>query len=248
MGRLFDITTETLKREEDEKGVAIVALYDLFMEELRKKYFGFIETIENECRYANSPLLPLSHIVSIIRIKLKDDFDTVTKVVDWDLFTGMGNIKEYALIFSSIPSCLSFLTFLPSNTCCRYDSLEVTKEQTLERVNSIMMPNKSFGFEGDRYFINLLVSRALLTSILGPEELMQIRFSKCVGSRASCFQGFVTSSPNTSATSSTPSSWTQCMNLSSLVHLPLLHLFPSSSRDCTSSAHLRTGFNDSDRS
>lgn len=50
MGRLFDIAIETLKREEDEKGVAIVALYDLFMEELRKKYFGFIEVVENECR------------------------------------------------------------------------------------------------------------------------------------------------------------------------------------------------------
>lgn len=28
------------------------------------------------------------------RIKLKDDFDTVTKVVDWDLFTGFGDLKE----------------------------------------------------------------------------------------------------------------------------------------------------------
>ncbi len=51
MGRLFDISTEILKREEDEKGVAIVALYDLFMEELRKKYYGFIEKVEIECKY-----------------------------------------------------------------------------------------------------------------------------------------------------------------------------------------------------
>ena len=50
MGRLFDIATETLKREKDDKGVAIVALYDLFMEELRKKYFGFIDIVESECR------------------------------------------------------------------------------------------------------------------------------------------------------------------------------------------------------
>lgn len=51
MGRLFDIATEIIKSEEDEKGIAIVSLYDLFMEELKKKYFGFIETIEAECRY-----------------------------------------------------------------------------------------------------------------------------------------------------------------------------------------------------
>lgn len=54
MGRLFDIATEIIKGEEDEKGIAIVSLYDLFMEELRKKYFGFIENVEGECRYGNS--------------------------------------------------------------------------------------------------------------------------------------------------------------------------------------------------
>jgi hypothetical protein len=41
-----------------------------------------------------SPALIISNL-NLVRIKLKDDFDTVTKVVDWDLFTGFGNLREY---------------------------------------------------------------------------------------------------------------------------------------------------------
>lgn len=51
MGRLFDISVEILKKEEDEKGMAIVSLYEHFMTELRARYFAFIESIEAECKY-----------------------------------------------------------------------------------------------------------------------------------------------------------------------------------------------------
>lgn len=51
MGRLFDISVEILKKEEDDKGVAIVSLYEHFMQELKGKYFSFIDSVEAECRY-----------------------------------------------------------------------------------------------------------------------------------------------------------------------------------------------------
>lgn len=85
MRRLFDISTEILKKEDEDKGVAVVALYERFVVELKSTYDGFIETVEAECR-----------------TKLKEDFDAFTKILDWDLFLGMGELKEYVVLFSVV--------------------------------------------------------------------------------------------------------------------------------------------------
>lgn len=108
MKRLFDVSVEILRREDDDKGVAIVSLYEQFMEELRRCYCGFVDKIENECRG-----------------RLKDDFEAFTKILDWDLFIGFGDLKDY-------------------------DFLKVTREETTARVNSIMDAKNPVTFDGQR--------------------------------------------------------------------------------------------------
>jgi len=108
MKRLFDIATEILKKEDEDKGIAVVALYEQFMAEIKSTYCGFIDTVEAECK-----------------IKLKEDFDAFTKILDWDLFLGMGERKEY-------------------------DYLKISREDTISRVNAIMESKNPFTFEGQR--------------------------------------------------------------------------------------------------
>eukprot|EP01133_Synstelium_polycarpum_P000414 gene414-491_t len=100
MKRLFDISVGILNQEESN-GMNTIALYENFMTELREKYYKFIETIEEDCK-----------------VRLKDDFDTFTKIVDWNLLSGMSEIKQY-------------------------NYLKVTPDETKERVISIMERGQS---------------------------------------------------------------------------------------------------------
>jgi len=97
-----------LKKEDDDSEVAVVSLYEQFMSELRTTYNNFINTIESECK-----------------VKLKEDFDAFTKILDWDLFLGMGELKDY-------------------------DFLKTTREDTINRVNNMMQSKNPFTFEGQR--------------------------------------------------------------------------------------------------
>ncbi|EFA76188.1 dynamin like protein [Heterostelium album PN500] len=95
MKRLFDIGVSILNNEEGHE-MNSVALYEHFITELRARYYKFIEEIEADCK-----------------IRLKDDFDTFTKIVDWNLLGGLSEIKQY-------------------------NYLKVTPEETKQRVISIM--------------------------------------------------------------------------------------------------------------
>lgn len=53
-------------------------VYEPFMKELRNIYGAFIDQVEETCR-----------------MKLMDDFETFTKILDWDLVTGLSELKEY---------------------------------------------------------------------------------------------------------------------------------------------------------
>ncbi|GAM21736.1 hypothetical protein SAMD00019534_049110, partial [Acytostelium subglobosum LB1] len=95
MKRLFDISVSILNNE-DSNGLNSVSLYEHFVSELRIQYYKFIEEIEADCK-----------------VRLKDDFDTFTKIVDWNLLGGLSEIKQY-------------------------NYLKVTPEDTKQRVVSIM--------------------------------------------------------------------------------------------------------------
>jgi len=51
--------------------------YEPFMSELRAVFNKFIDATEENCR-----------------AKLMDDFETFTKIMDWDLISGFANIRE----------------------------------------------------------------------------------------------------------------------------------------------------------
>jgi len=54
-------------------------LYEPFLKELRSVYGAFVGEVENRCKE-----------------KLMDDFDTFTKILDWDLLSGLSDVgKEY---------------------------------------------------------------------------------------------------------------------------------------------------------
>ncbi|EGG18151.1 dynamin like protein [Cavenderia fasciculata] len=93
--RLFDIGVSILSNEEYHT----VSLYASFLEEFKSQYFTFIKEIEADCK-----------------TRLKDDFDTFTKIVDWNLLNGLNEIKQYNYI-------------------------KVTPEETKQRVVAIMESN-----------------------------------------------------------------------------------------------------------
>ncbi|KAN0025352.1 hypothetical protein ACTFIU_003613 [Dictyostelium citrinum] len=95
MKRLFDISVSILGKDENESSHT-VSLYEHFLKELQTQYEQFIQTIESECR-----------------ARLKDDFEMFTKIVDWNLLSGLTEIKPY-------------------------NYLKVSPEETKQRVISIM--------------------------------------------------------------------------------------------------------------
>eukprot|EP01102_Stenamoeba_stenopodia_P000621 TRINITY_DN10596_c0_g1_i1.p1 TRINITY_DN10596_c0_g1~~TRINITY_DN10596_c0_g1_i1.p1 ORF type:complete len:881 (+),score=221.50 TRINITY_DN10596_c0_g1_i1:184-2826(+) len=111
MKRMFSIATEVMKSEFDEDFV-ILSLYDQFVKELQSVYDSFVDSVESSCR-----------------TKLKDDFVSLTKMIDWDLI-----------------NIMSGLAFVKD-----YDFLNCQKEDTRKRVVS-MMENKtsSLPTDGDR--------------------------------------------------------------------------------------------------
>ncbi|EAL71678.2 dynamin like protein [Dictyostelium discoideum AX4] len=95
MKRLFDISVSILGKDENESSHT-VSLYEHFLKELQSQYEKFIQTIESECKS-----------------RLKDDFEMFTKIVDWNLLSGLTEIKPY-------------------------NYLKVSPEETKQRVISIM--------------------------------------------------------------------------------------------------------------
>ena len=69
--RMFDISVNVLKTEPDSE-YGMLGCYELFQNELRQVFRGFVRETEAKCKE-----------------KLKDDFDTFTKVIDWDLINGL---------------------------------------------------------------------------------------------------------------------------------------------------------------
>jgi len=68
-----------MKTEFDDDFV-ILCLYDQFVKELQSVYDTFVESVELSCR-----------------AKLKDDFVSLTKMIDWDLvniMSGLAFAKE----------------------------------------------------------------------------------------------------------------------------------------------------------
>lgn len=90
--------------------------YEPFMKELRVVFYNFIESTEENCR-----------------TKLMDDFETFTKIMDWDLISGFANIKEYILCHARYG-----LTTAHKISNRSYTYLEHESANTKERVESIM--------------------------------------------------------------------------------------------------------------
>lgn len=63
-----------LRSESDHNDYGLLGRYDQFCSELQRVFSGFIEKTERDCRE-----------------KLKDDFDAFTKIIDWDLLSGVGD-------------------------------------------------------------------------------------------------------------------------------------------------------------
>ncbi|KAH3742895.1 dynamin family GTPase [Pelomyxa schiedti] len=77
--RLFEIAMAILVQgDNQDPEVTKVAHFDGFIAELRTVYNTFIDNTETQCR-----------------LKLFDDFDTFTRILDWDLLGGLGAIKDY---------------------------------------------------------------------------------------------------------------------------------------------------------
>eukprot|EP01105_Mastigella_eilhardi_P002304 TRINITY_DN1282_c0_g1_i1.p1 TRINITY_DN1282_c0_g1~~TRINITY_DN1282_c0_g1_i1.p1 ORF type:complete len:782 (-),score=270.13 TRINITY_DN1282_c0_g1_i1:25-2370(-) len=82
MRNIFDIAMGTLQDDADvDPATYRVAHFEGFVVQLRTVYNGFVEATEAACR-----------------LKLKDDFDTFTKILDWDLFFAAGEEVEYDLL------------------------------------------------------------------------------------------------------------------------------------------------------
>ncbi|KAL6054695.1 putative Interferon-induced GTP-binding protein Mx2 [Balamuthia mandrillaris] len=74
MKRLCDISISVMKSTDS----GVLNVYEPFVEELRSNYYKFVDQTETVCRD-----------------KLMDDFETFTKVLDWDLVSGLSELKDY---------------------------------------------------------------------------------------------------------------------------------------------------------
>ena len=74
--RLFNITNSVILSEGE------VSVNDLFLSELDKIFEAFLNELSATCME-----------------KMFDDFNTLTTVIDWDLFYGFTNLDEYIFLF-----------------------------------------------------------------------------------------------------------------------------------------------------
>jgi hypothetical protein len=112
----------------------VLNVYEPFIKELRAVYGGFVDNVEELCRS-----------------KLMDDFETFTKILDWDLLTGLSDLgKEYAyfqsldllsLLLSGSSRSSRTASIMPND--CKYDYLARDAGQTQERVAMMMQRNES---------------------------------------------------------------------------------------------------------
>ena len=120
MKRLFPIAIEVIKNGEDqfnEGNCSILSSYDLFVSDLQNTFHSFIESIEKSCKK-----------------KLVEDFATFTKIVDWDLLSGLQSFNDSS-------------------------SLNCTPEQTKQRVENLMNPKTSSLFFDKENQHNFIKSR-----------------------------------------------------------------------------------------
>jgi len=82
MKRLFSIAIGVIRQDRDQKGIALLSVYERFVAELRSCFEANIAKIEEDCRQ-----------------RLKDDFVMFTKIIDWDLLnSGIIETKDYNLL------------------------------------------------------------------------------------------------------------------------------------------------------
>lgn len=87
--RMFDISVNVLKLEPDSE-YGMLGCYELFQNELRQVFRNFVRETEGKCKE-----------------KLKDDFDTFTKVIDWDLINGLQEMYASPLPVRRLTHCVS---------------------------------------------------------------------------------------------------------------------------------------------
>ncbi|KAK5574626.1 hypothetical protein RB653_009879 [Dictyostelium firmibasis] len=149
MKRLFDISVSILGKDENESSHT-VSLYEHFLKELQTQYEQFIQTIETECK-----------------ARLKDDFEMFTKIVDWNLLSGLTEIKPY-----------NYLKVSPEETKQRVISIMDSKkleDEPLSRSRNIdddtyqkvcMIAGRLFS--GIRFFFSKLIRNKLNAFFLDP--------------------------------------------------------------------------------
>eukprot|EP01126_Amoeba_proteus_P010719 TRINITY_DN1421_c0_g1_i17.p1 TRINITY_DN1421_c0_g1~~TRINITY_DN1421_c0_g1_i17.p1 ORF type:complete len:379 (+),score=74.31 TRINITY_DN1421_c0_g1_i17:1585-2721(+) len=100
MNHLFDITVNALVIHESQS-FGILGRYDSFVKDLKTCYVSFVEETRARCE-----------------AKAMDDFSAFTKILDWDLMSGLSELADY-------------------------DYLECTPEDTKKRVETIMGMNRN---------------------------------------------------------------------------------------------------------
>lgn len=78
MKRMFEISIAVLSNEwPKDSQQAVVERNERFLSELKRVYQEFVDQVEERCR-----------------VKIMDDFESLTKVIDWDLLTGFPSAFE----------------------------------------------------------------------------------------------------------------------------------------------------------
>lgn len=118
MRRLFDIVTQILRdeaaaaaqmaRTSAHEDLGMIGVYEQFLAELRRVFYAFLERVEQECR-----------------AKLRDDFDTFTAIIDWDLLGGFSELHEY-----------DYLNVQPADTAARVQRILQPRPATPAAVTS----------------------------------------------------------------------------------------------------------------
>eukprot|EP01126_Amoeba_proteus_P033607 TRINITY_DN3306_c0_g1_i14.p1 TRINITY_DN3306_c0_g1~~TRINITY_DN3306_c0_g1_i14.p1 ORF type:complete len:344 (+),score=64.79 TRINITY_DN3306_c0_g1_i14:981-2012(+) len=103
MNHLFSITINTILTHESSS--CGIGHCDSFIKELRNFYHGFVEKTKSQCE-----------------TRTLDDFTAFTKILDWDLMSGLSDLTEYLFpsFFFSFPSpfLLFFLKNVVTKTWC----------------------------------------------------------------------------------------------------------------------------------
>jgi hypothetical protein len=148
MMHLFDITIQAIIREEGHIG--LLGKYEEFIKELRTVYQLFINRTRINCE-----------------TKATDDFSAFTKILDWDLLSGLKEINDYDYLNCSQEDTKKRIESLMKEKGTLSSKLFYSRQIDNETYQSILqMAGKLFA--GVRYFFTKLVRAKFNAFFLDP--------------------------------------------------------------------------------